>query len=878
MKKILSLLLCFCVITGLLPVFGVFAASPESDFTFDAATGTVTGYTGLGGDVEIPSTIGGTAVTAIGHNAFYNCSSLTAITIPDGVTSIGNDAFAHGHYGLTSITIPDSVTSIGDYAFAYCYGLTSLTLPAYVTEIRTGTFENCNGLINITIPAGVTSIGDYAFCYCEGLTDIIMPDSVTSIGYAAFYGCINLTDITIPAGVTAIGEEVFAYCTGLISITFHSRTAVIYDSEDTIPAAAKIIGHDPSTAKDYAVKYGRTFELIDSPESDFVFDAATGTVTGYTGPGGDVEIPAAIGGTAVTSIGGDAFSYCDSLTGIIIPDGVVSIGYWAFSYCPNLTAVTIPGSVASIDFMAFSNCPGLTAVILSGNVTFFGAGAFSNCNGLESILVQSDNTVYKSENNCLIEISADKLILGCKTSIIPDYITSIGDEAFNGSSGLTGITIPDSVTSIGKYAFSNCIGLTGITIPDGITSIESNTFNGCNNLTSITIPDSITSIGNYAFSDCSGLTSITIPENVNFIGNGAFSYCTGLTGITIPDGITSIAYLTFFGCTGLTSVTIPGSVSTIENDAFNSCSGLTGITIPGSVTFIGFNTFDECNVDLTIYGIEGSYAQAYAIEHSINFVAVSDTPVITVNPEASAITYGQTLADSMLTGGEASVEGSFTWTDGSIAPAVSDSGTTLYGITFTPADGSYENVTSEISVTVEKAIPVILLDDYNAVYNGNIIEIKNAEVILVNDEKYGGSVSYTYYTDQACTKLTQRISGAAVPGSAPKNSGIYFVKAGIEESDNYTAAVSGAARLTISLFRPVAYYRIIATAGTGGSISPSDMAVLRNSLKIFIITPDKGYEIADVSVDGVSVGNVWYYIFYNVTSDHTIHAVFKPVK
>lgn len=177
------------------------------------------------------------------------------------------------------------------------------------------------------------------------------------------------------------------------------------------------------------------------------------------------------------------------------------------------------------------------------------------------------------------------------------------------------------VTSIGYRAFFRCTGLTSITIPDSVTSIGSDAFKNCTGLTSITIPDSLTSIGNYAFQNCRGLTSITIPDSVTSIGAGAFAGCTGLTSITIPDSVTSVGSEAFFGCTGLTSVTIGNSVTSIGSGAFFHCTGLTSIIIPESVNSIGINAFTECNDDLTIFGHEGSYAETYADNYNIDFVA-----------------------------------------------------------------------------------------------------------------------------------------------------------------------------------------------------------------------------------------------------------------
>ena len=175
----------------------------------------------VSGDVVIPSSVinNGTtySVTSIGNDAFYHCSGLTSVTIPNSVISIGEGAF-YGCSSLTSITIPNSVTSIGNSAFVYCSGLTSVTLPNSVISIGEGAFYGCSSLTSVTIPNSVTSIGNSAFVYCSGLTSVTLPNSVISIGEGAFYGCSSLTSVTIPNSVTSIGYRAFYNCSGLTSI------------------------------------------------------------------------------------------------------------------------------------------------------------------------------------------------------------------------------------------------------------------------------------------------------------------------------------------------------------------------------------------------------------------------------------------------------------------------------------------------------------------------------------------------------------------------------------------------------------------------------------------------------------------------------------
>ncbi|MBR2715782.1 MAG: leucine-rich repeat protein [Ruminococcus sp.] len=281
-----------------------------------------------------------------------------------------------------------------------------------------------------------------------------------------------------------------------------------------------------------------------------VLSDGTAEITDYTGSATTLSIPSILGGYKVSSI-----------------------GYCAFSPCYSLTSITIPNSVTSI-----------------------GSCAFNNCNSLTSIKVDSNNKYYDSRDNCnaIIETSSNTLIAGCKNTVVPNGVTSIGDFAFSTCSSLTSITIPSSVTSIGDYAFRDCTNLTSITIPDSVTSIGDYAFFYCDSLTSITIPDSVTSIGDFAFSGCYSLTSITIPNSVTSIGWYAFNSCYSLKSITIPDSVTSIGDYAFYCCTSLTSITIPNSVTSIGWYAFSSCYSLKSITIPNSVISIGEFTFENC--------------------------------------------------------------------------------------------------------------------------------------------------------------------------------------------------------------------------------------------------------------------------------------------
>ena len=237
-------------------------------------------------------------------------------------------------------------------------------------------------------------------------------------------------------------------------------------------------------------------------------------------------------------------------------------------------------------------------------VTSIGESAFSGCSGLTSVTIPDSVTS--------IEGSAFSGCSGLTSVTIPNSVTSIGSSAFSGCSGLTSVTIPNSVTSIGNSAFYNCSGLTSVTIPDSVTSFGRSAFFHCSGLTSVMIGNSVTSIGESAFSGCSGLASVTIPDSVTSIGLYAFAGCSGLTSVTIGNGVTSIGSLAFSDCYGLESVTIPDSVTSIEFSAFSGCSGLTSVTIPDSVTSIGMLAFRFCSglMSFTVGSGNANYSSA----------------------------------------------------------------------------------------------------------------------------------------------------------------------------------------------------------------------------------------------------------------------------
>ena len=303
-----------------------------------------------------------------------------------------------------------------------------------------------------------------------------------------------------------------------------------------IPAKVEYGGYtyDVDSIGKYAIEMCKSLTSITIPNSvtsigEFAFYDCESLTT--------ITIP-----DSVTSIGNNAFSACYGLKSITIPNSVTSIGNKAFLACSRLTSITIPNSVTSIGRDAFYGCSRLTSITIPNSVTSIGEHAFYGCKSLTSIIVEKGNKKYDSRENCnaIIETATNTLISGCKNTIIPNSVTSIGESAFVYCSSLTSITIPVGVTSIGDWAFNNCSSLTSITIYNSVTSIGDSAFSWCSGLTSITIPNSVTSIGRYAFNNCSSLTSISIPDSVTSIGDCAFGECSSLKKISISKQLTSI--------------------------------------------------------------------------------------------------------------------------------------------------------------------------------------------------------------------------------------------------------------------------------------------------------------------------------------------------
>ena len=320
-------------------------------------------------------------------------------------------------------------------------------------------------------------------------------------------------------------------------------------------------------------------------------------------------------GNSVTSIGIQAFDGCSGLTSVTIGNSVTSIGSGAFYECTGLTSVTIGNSVTSIGESAFWGCSGLTSVTISNSVTSIGEYAFAYCSGLTKVNVTDIaawcNFAFDSNLSNPLTYAKHLFVNGVEVTdlVIPDGVTSIGNSAFSGCSGLTSVTIPGSVTSIGSGAFFDCSGLTTVTIPNSVDNIGSSAFNRCTGLTSVEgpavffdVPEGnwpyYTKILNHVTINSGELTEnallfinrsyktlqtldVSGVTNTEF-ADEAFKGCYNLQQLVLPEGLQKVSYMMVAGCINLQSIDIPASVEEIEQRAFEDCRSIQSITFGGS--------------------------------------------------------------------------------------------------------------------------------------------------------------------------------------------------------------------------------------------------------------------------------------------------------
>ncbi len=632
--------------------------------------------------------------------------------------SASNEApWAEHRETITEIVLPEGITSIGDYAFADCSKVKEVIIPDSVISIYGGAFANCTELAYLRIPKSVKYITNtrddgtnwnILDNYLHGCSKLITAGPIGSscnieygwnieIPHEAFWNCGNLESLHIASGITKIAEMAIYNNVNLESITVDESNTE-YDSIDGV----------------LFTKDGKTLIKYPENKSGTQYSVPTGTITiGENAFNNCDNLTKVTLNEGLTQISQAAFSDCSALSEMIIPDGVTNVGACSFYGCSALKSIVIPASVTVVASQSFGRCTALEGITIPASVTDIRECAFEYCSALIKITfegnapttiettafngvtatayydktknwaeddfqdyggnitwkpvveaiasgicgAEGDNLTWTLDSDGILTISGTGAMAdyafdnsnststittpwyiyksNIKSIVIGDGVTSIGNHAFYDCRDAIGITIPDSVASIGDMAFASCGRLTSIAVPNGIASIGEGAFYYCTGLESIAIPNSVTVIGDYAFRECSNLTSITMPNNIASIGEGIFYRCNSLTDVAIPSSVKSIGDFAFNCCNSLTSIDIPSGVKNIGKEVFLGCSELSSVTMPDSITSLGDYAFDSC-VGLTNITIPSSvtnigYGTFYDCTSLNNVIFACDAPEIRDN-------------------------------------------------------------------------------------------------------------------------------------------------------------------------------------------------------------------------------------------------------
>ena len=580
--------------------------------------------------VTIPNSI-----TTIGTNAFQNCTSLTTVTFGDGgqtastyslrngntgsqLTTIGNYAF-DGCSALANITIPDSVTYIDGYAFRNCTSLESITFGENSQLTGTGVrvFYNCTGLKAVYISnlsawcrinfdatnnsysrlSNPLYYAQYLYLNGELITELVIPDDITKLERYAFQGCTPLTSVVVHNNVTNIRNDVFNGCSNIESMILPFVGAFAKTTTDTYQYPLGIIFGTAS----YEGGVGTTQRYYGSSAS------SSSSSTFY--------IPSSL--KSVTVTGGNilygAFYNCKMIENITLPENITSIEANAFFGCKGLESIVIPSSVKTINNNVFYGCSSLKTVTFGPN------SQLESINGTFGGGSTLDIYVYDLKNWINVSFESD--------SSAPNYTgagSSIRTLHFLDENGneITDLVIPEGVTHINYNTFHNAKNVKHLTVPDSVVSIRGTAFSGLSSLESITLPFAGTKMTD-TFEDSFGrLFNIYPYENAvsveqyymmrdDYISTLSYYFPANLKSVTITGG--NILQYTFYNWTNLTSITLSSDTTTIGYRAFYNCSGLTSITFEGTVeqwNAISFGTDWNYNTgEYTIYCTDGKIAK-----------------------------------------------------------------------------------------------------------------------------------------------------------------------------------------------------------------------------------------------------------------------------
>lgn len=557
-------------------------------------------------------------MTRIPNYLFWKCTGLEEVTIPDTITEISSGVFS-GCINLKTVNLSKNLEKLGSYAFSDCTSLTSVILPEGLIGLYEGAFQKCTGLTEINIPASLTDTGYMgnnaypgAFADCSSLDKITFGEGLLEIPSGLFSGCTGLKEITLPDSITKIKWKAFGNCTNLDKINFSQNLKVI-DSSAFVGCTALQEVRLPDNLEEM---YQGAFQNCTSLSK--VYIPASMQNTGYTAankmyPGvfsGCSSLKEVEFGEGIKTIPQGLFYGCNGPLELEVPEGVTEIKYRALASCSAMKSIKLPETLKVIESQAMSNCSSLENIVLPDSLEKIDGSILSDCTALTSV------TLPESMNQIPDSMFANDI---CLESIeLPKTIQTISSSAFSGS-GLKSIVMPDSVTKIDKKAFLECKALTDVTLNEGLEQIGAEAFKDCENLKEIEIPDSVNNLGTKIFADCDALSKVDLGTSMTVIPNEMFYQCKSLEQIKLPYGITEIGESAFANCVNFKEITIPQATEKIAASVFSYPAGM------------------------TIYGVQGTYAETYASENGIKFENI-DIPSkeVSLDPKELSVRVNET--------------------------------------------------------------------------------------------------------------------------------------------------------------------------------------------------------------------------------------------
>ena len=519
-------------------------------------------------------------ITSMGASAFYKCTSLKSISLPEGFTSIPLYAFG-ACYNLKSINLPTTVTTIGQYAFEDCNQLETVTIPATVASIEYGAFQNCNKVVAV---------------YDLRATPISTASAIGLDSSVAVY-----TSTATHSGIYSSNNYKVYYDSSSSTYKWYgyegTSTTLAFPNSITVNGTTV----SPSSIYKWAFAYQNQFNKISIPS----------TIT-------KLEQYAFVGMGNVSSIHYDGnISY----VGYITPFANVgsNVGSCYLSTGPNasmladglfarasITEAYLTSNITMISGSAFGSCARLSSIRIPNTTSYISTSAFAGCTNLKNITIEAGNPYYSAYYTNLVDNQTNTLLKGFNSSI-PSTLKVIGQEAFDSCENLTEITIPDSVTSIGSYAFWNCPNLERVVLGSGVQTLN-----------------------RFAFGSCSALQEVdfTKASNLTLLGDSVFSSCYSITNFDMMKctKLSSIASYAFYRLS-MQNVSLNGTNLQIGSYAFGSCSNLETITLSGTISNIYYGAFSSCRY-VTEINIDATFASTSlpsSIFYSVGYMAGTTT-------------------------------------------------------------------------------------------------------------------------------------------------------------------------------------------------------------------------------------------------------------